>query len=117
MLELNSAIGSKTGWLSVGGANTDYNENTLVGKNVVIVGYPKATNHYMYRDKKPIIAFPEGYLISTRADGTEGQEGGPMLISAGGEYYAIGIYTNCGTSTVNYGRYITKKVAELIDKY
>lgn len=117
LLELDKSIGTSAGWLPLAGYNTAYNENTLVGKNVVIVGYPEATNHYMYRDKRAIISFPNNYLIATTADGTIGQEGGPMLISASNTYYALGIYNRYGNASQNHGRYITKKIYELVNKY
>ena len=82
----------------------------------MIVGYPKATNHYMWRDKKPILSVST-YLIGTKADATTGQNGGPMLISANNTYYVVGIYTNRTVNDVNYGRYITKKISELVAKY
>ena len=117
LIELDKPIGTSAGWLPLAGYNTAYNENTLVGKNVVIVGYPRATNHYMYRDKKPILSFPNNYLIATTADGDIGQEGGPMLIAANNTYYALGIYNIYGDYAQNRGRYITKKIYELVNKY
>ena len=51
-------------------------------------------------------------MIATTADGTIGQAGGPMLISASNTYYALGIY-----ASQNHGRYITKKIYELVNKY
>ena len=71
----------------------------------------------MYRDKRAIISFPNNYLIATTADGTTGQEGGPMLISASNTYYALGIYNRYGNASQNHGRYITKKIYELVNKY
>ena len=116
LIELDKTLGNSAGWLPLVGYNTAYNENTLVGRNVVIVGYPKATNHYMWRDKKPILSVST-YLIGTKADATTGQNGGPMLISANNTYYVVGIYTNRTVNDVNYGRYITKKISELVAKY
>ena len=40
-----------------------------------------------------------------------------MLTSANNTYYDVGIYTNRTVNDVNYGRYITKKISELVAKY
>ena len=40
-----------------------------------------------------------------------------MLISANNTYYVVGLYTNRTVNDVNYGRYITKKISELVVKY
>lgn len=116
LIELDKTLGNSAGWLPLAGYNTAYNENTLVGKNVVIVGYPKATNHYMWRDKRPILSVST-YLIGTKADADEGQDGGPMMIAVNNTYYVVGIYTGREVNNINYGRYITKKISELVAKY
>ena len=53
----------------------------------------------------------------TKADGTSGQDGGPMLQVYNGKYYAIAIFTNYTVEGKNAGRYITKGVYDFVKKY
>lgn len=121
LVVLNKAIGNQAGYLGLAGYGSLYTESALLGKNIVTVGYPDALNHYMFRDKKPIKAFANEYMIATEADADVGQEGGPMLVQISGTYYVAGIYTGYAHTidgkTLNCGRYVTRKIYELVKKY
>lgn len=118
VIELEQPLGKKTGHISLGGYNTAFNEKVIFEKNVVIVGYPTGTNHYMVREKKKADTMDtNSYMVLTKADGTSGQDGGPMLQVYNGKYYAIAIFTNYTVEGKNAGRYITKGVYDFVKKY
>ena len=72
----------------------------------------------MVREKKKADTMDtNGYMVLTKADGTSGQDGGPMLQVYNGKYYAIAIFTNYTVEGKNAGRYITKGVYDFVKKY
>lgn len=117
LIELNSPIGSSIGYMNLGGYGTPYNANWLNGRNVIIAGYPGNKGSKLYRDKAPILSFSDDkYRMYYAIDTEGGQSGSPIIKYVDGAYYAVGIHTN-GGSTQNSGRYVSKGIYNLVNKY
>lgn len=117
LVELYDNPGKTYGYLALGGYNTTYNINYLVGKNATVVGYPQ-NKYKMYRHKGEILGFSSGnYNMYYKMDTSKGQDGGPVILPiSGGKYYVVAINSSEGTY-YNYGRYITKNIYDLVNKY
>lgn len=117
LIELGSPIGSSLGYFALGGYNTVFNTETLVGTKVTVAGYPGQSGDKLYRHKSNILSFnAEGYMMYYDIDTTGGQSGSPVIKYDNGNYYVVGIHRAGGTNS-NKGRYITKNVYELVNKY
>lgn len=109
LIELNEDIGSQLGYFALGGYNTQYTLDELVGKQAIVVGYPGNSGGKMYRHKSDIIGYnTDEYQLYYTTDTTGGQSGSPVFIytGTGAKYYVVGIH-NGGSSSRNIGRYIT----------
>ncbi len=132
LIELKQRAGAKLGYFNLGGYNTSYNENYLVGKDVTVVGYPNDKNGQLFRAKGSILNFnDEKYFFEYDMDTYEGQSGSPLILPlTGGRYYVVGIHywgknyksdmteeQKKKASYHNRARYITKNIYELVNKY
>ena len=82
--------------------------------------YPENLEHKrkLYRHKESVHSFdPNGYLIRYYNDAEGGQSGAPVIYSVGRKYYVVGIHTGNYGNTLNQGRYISKNVYTLVNKY
>lgn len=117
LLEFSTDLGTSLGYFGLGGYNTQYNENTLTGTQATVVGYPETKNNQMYRHKSTIIGFnAEKYHMNYLMDTEPGQSGSPVIKYVDGKYYVVAIHI-LGGSTYNTGRYVTKNIYELVNKY
>ncbi len=117
LLEFSTDLGTSLGYFGLGGYNTQYNENTLSGTQATVVGYPGTKNGQMYRHKSTIIGFnTEKYHMNYVMDTEGGQSGSPVIKYVDGKYYVVAIHI-LGGSTYNTGRYVTKNIYELVNKY
>lgn len=118
LIKLNQSAGTTLGFFALGGYNTNYNANNLVGMEATVVGYPGEKAGMMYRHKGLIQSFnSDKYLMNYQMDTTAGQSGSPVILPlSGGRYYVVGIHI-LGGSTENSARYITKNIYELVKKY
>lgn len=118
LIKLNQSAGTTLGFFALGGYNTNYNANNLVGMEATVVGYPGEKAGMMYRHKGLIQSFnSDKYLMNYQMDTTAGQSGSPVILPlSGGRYFVVGIHI-LGGSTKNSARYITKNIYELVKKY
>ena len=119
LLELSKKAGNKLGYFKLGGYKTEYNINNLTNKTMVLTGYPGHMGKVQYKHRAKIKGFNEdGYLIYYTMDATDGQSGSPIYKYMDGDFYVVGIHRGEKTGkNMNQGRYITKNVYELVEKY
>ena len=118
VLELDRNAGVTLGYFGLGGYGSSYNRNNLEGKNVTVAGYPKDKGGKLYRHKAAVESFnAEGYLIFYSVDTEDGQSGSPVIFPIQWRYYVVGIHTSAYSETLNRGRYITKNIVNLVNKY
>lgn len=99
LVELSSPIGSTLGYFALGGYNTTYTIDTLVGQKAIVVGYPGNSGSKMYRHKSDIVGYNSGeYIIHYTTDTTGGQSGSPVFLytGTGAKYYVVAIHTGGG---------------------
>ncbi|MEY8428031.1 trypsin-like peptidase domain-containing protein [Lachnospiraceae bacterium 46-15] len=81
LVELSGTPGAKLGYFALGGYNTQYSIEKLVGEKAIVIGYPTTK---MHRHKSDIIGYnSEKYQIYYTTDTTSGQSGAPVFIYTG----------------------------------
>jgi V8-like Glu-specific endopeptidase len=118
LIQLKEQVGKRLGYFDLGGYNTDYNENYIVGKSCTLVGYPIEKDGRMYRQKGLIKKFNNPkYMMYYYNDTTNGQSGSPIIYPApNGHYYVMGIHRGID-KPYNCARYITKNIYDLVVKW
>lgn len=118
VLELESAVGNQLGYFGLGGYSTKYDLDYLTGRQATIAGYPGYYGNLLYRHKATIAAFnSDGYVMYYDMDTEGGQSGSPVIFPISNNYYVVGIHTRAYSAMYNQGRYITKNIYELVNKY
>lgn len=92
LVELSGTPGAKLGYFALGGYNTQYSIEKLVGEKAIVIGYPTTK---MHRHKSDIIGYnSEKYQIYYTTDTSSGQSGAPVFIytGTGAKYYIVAIH-------------------------
>lgn len=115
------SLGANKGKINLGGYGTAYNFSNILRTQATLIGYPAGRGSKMYRHKGTIDMVSEdgAYLLYYQMDSEGGQSGAPLIRYDNGNYYIVGIHIKGATSLLNMnkGRYITKNIYDLVNKY